>query len=424
MDTVKRSWRLLEDPWNVAGYVFAAAAVIRLLRRGRPLAAQTVGIAAIVGSLWNEDSGGLWIGLCYGFGRISPAIRLPAAVIASLFALHRSRPRGIYRSFGVTVSVGLMVLIGEMVAVGGDRRQKGRDHPRTIVVANLDSGSTRLFRRARRIVDAKSDGGIEVLLTRGEDLPTALNAVRKLVTVGDRIIVAGGDGTVGVAIATLTETGQVLGILPTGTGNDIARSLAIPLYPEEAALVARGSGSRQVDLLTTNLGTAVHAVSVGLVADFAERVHDVHGWRRPLLYPVVAFTAWERHRSMDLAVSINGHERIDTYLNLAVVNAPRLGGRVGVTLPGGAPDDGVAQLVMISRSAWRIVMGEIGSLFRQRARRLPRHAMIEDVSELEVRAVEPFVVAIDGEPRGPVNNLSVTLIPRACRVAAPRQRLR
>ncbi|WP_298337991.1 diacylglycerol kinase family protein [Ferrimicrobium sp.] len=426
MGPQKRDTRRSTDLWDVSSYLLAVVAVSRLLRRGRPLAAQTVGVAAVVGCLGTRHPRGLWIGLAYGFGRVAPPTRLPLALAAGVFALHGSRTRGWRGDVGwslmAAVSAGVAVRVCEKFTMGRRSPSRVCQRPRVVIVANVDSGSTRLFRRARRMLDAKRDGGTEVVLVKAGDLCAAIDAATKLVGPAGRVIAAGGDGTIGAAIAKIAVTDTELGILPTGTGNDIARSLAIPLYPEEAALAASGAASREVDMLSTNLGVAVHALSVGLVADFAQRVQNIHGWRRPLLYPVVALATWHGRRSVDLEVLVNGHATTERYLNVAVVNAPRIGGRVGITLPSGAPDDGVAQLVMISRAAWRIAIGEIGSLFRQRARRVPRRAMIEEVTELQLRATHPFIVALDGEPRGPVSQLMVELIPKACRVAAPTPR--
>jgi len=428
MGLPRQGSRRSTELWNVGGYVLTGVAVTRLLRRGRPLAAQTIGLAAAGGCLGMRHPRGVWIGLGYGFGRVAPPTRIPLGIAAGVLALQGSRARGWRGDIGWSimgaVTAGVAVRLGEKFVTGRGSPSGVQRLIRVVIVANVDSGSTRLFRRARRVLDAKLDKRTKVVLVKAGDLCSAIDAATKLVGPAGRVIVAGGDGTIGTAIEKIAATDALLGILPTGTGNDIARSLAIPLYPEEAALVACGADLREVDVLSTNLGIAVHAISVGLVAAFAQRVQHIHGWRRPLLYPVVAFATWRRHRSVDLTVLANGHEVTKRYLNVAVVNAPRIGGRVGITLPSGAPDDGVAQLVMISHAAWRITVGEISSLFRQRARLVPRRAMVEDVTELQLRATDPFMVALDGEARGPVSQLMVEVIPKACQVVAPTRRRR
>ena len=67
----------------------------------------------------------------------------------------------------------------------------------------------------------------------------------------DRVILVGGDGTVSKSLGLLSEPSELqFGIVPTGTGNDLARSLVIPLDDVEAAwnLAIQGE-ARPMDLL-------------------------------------------------------------------------------------------------------------------------------------------------------------------------------
>ena len=55
------------------------------------------------------------------------------------------------------------------------------------------------------------------------------------------MIIGGGDGTLNNALPGLLETELPLGILPLGTGNDLARTMALPLDIEAAAKIIEGS---------------------------------------------------------------------------------------------------------------------------------------------------------------------------------------
>ena len=59
----------------------------------------------------------------------------------------------------------------------------------------------------------------------------------------DRVIVAGGDGTVRIVADRLAETGIPMAVVPLGTGNLLARNLDIPLSEAEALEVAFGDAS-------------------------------------------------------------------------------------------------------------------------------------------------------------------------------------
>src|SRR5262249_15259878 len=91
-----------------------------------------------------------------------------------------------------------------------------------------------------------------------------------------RIVVAGGDGSLHAVVAALHRRheldGAVLGLLPMGTGNDFARTLGIPLDPEEAALVIASGEVRRMDLIVDELGeVVVNNVHVGAGASASRR---------------------------------------------------------------------------------------------------------------------------------------------------------
>src|SRR4029079_6770257 len=67
-----------------------------------------------------------------------------------------------------------------------------------------------------------------------------------------RIVVAGGDGSIGSAANAIAGTATELAILPCGTLNHLAKDLSLPLELEDAARLARGGCVRSVDAAVVN----------------------------------------------------------------------------------------------------------------------------------------------------------------------------
>ncbi len=92
--------------------------------------------------------------------------------------------------------------------------------------------------------------GFEIEWIQTKDAGDAREAARGFS--GGLLIVIGGDGTVNEVINGLGEAGfpddVTLGILPTGTGNDLAATLAIPEDPAEAKAVIRQDRVRTLDV--------------------------------------------------------------------------------------------------------------------------------------------------------------------------------
>jgi diacylglycerol kinase family enzyme len=83
-----------------------------------------------------------------------------------------------------------------------------------------------------------------------------------------RILVAGGDGSIGSAAGALGGTGIELAILPCGTLNHLARDLSLPLDLEEAAQLAKTGHSMPVDSAVVNDRTFLSTSSVGSYVAF------------------------------------------------------------------------------------------------------------------------------------------------------------
>jgi diacylglycerol kinase family enzyme len=97
-----------------------------------------------------------------------------------------------------------------------------------------------------------------------------------------RVLVAGGDGTIGCAAAALTGTGVELAILPCGTLNHLAKDLALPLELEAAAHVAIEGQARPVDAAVVSDRLFLNTSSVGAYVSFVrarERLEKRMGYR-------------------------------------------------------------------------------------------------------------------------------------------------
>ena len=111
---------------------------------------------------------------------------------------------------------------------------------------------------------------------------TLANRVRDAINEGaHRILVAGGDGTIGSAASALAGTGVELAILPCGTLNHLAKDLALPLALEEAARVAAEGRAVPMDAAVVNDRIFLNTSSVGAYVTFVrarERLEPRFGY--------------------------------------------------------------------------------------------------------------------------------------------------
>jgi len=124
-----------------------------------------------------------------------------------------------------------------------------------LVVTNAAAGGTDdgPVEAALEVLRAATDVRREVCAEPG-DLDRLLDDL------GDRmLVIVGGDGSVHTAVATLHTRGELaadrpIGLVPLGTGNDLARTLGIPLDPADAARALVSGRPRPLDLVVDDAG--------------------------------------------------------------------------------------------------------------------------------------------------------------------------
>jgi YegS/Rv2252/BmrU family lipid kinase len=109
----------------------------------------------------------------------------------------------------------------------------------------------------------------------------------------DRLAVAGGDGSLGPVAVHAVDADVPLAVIPTGTANDFARALDLPLDLEEAARLAarRDARERPVDLLRAGSRPFLNAASLGLSVIAANRARPLKRRLGPPAYAVGALRA-------------------------------------------------------------------------------------------------------------------------------------
>ncbi len=207
----------------------------------------------------------------------------------------------------------------------------------------------------------------------------------------DIVIAAGGDGLIGGVTTHIAEGGPVLGILPLGTSNDVARSLRIPQDLQAAARVIATGQIAKVDIgvakpaqqtpytASEQHGKALkaqgsqhrhgffaHALTVGINVEFARLATNVVTRQRygHLTYPLVAFEVLRRHAALEmelnftglsLATSTDDSQPVPTKqttlrcraLQTTVINAPIFGGMWQISVPKATLYDGLLDILVI-----------------------------------------------------------------------------
>jgi diacylglycerol kinase (ATP) len=125
----------------------------------------------------------------------------------------------------------------------------------------------------------------------------------------DALVVAGGDGSLACVAAPAARAGIRLAVIPTGTANDFARELEIPLDLNDACeLAASGARTRRLDVGRMGDRPFLNVASTGLPPAAAEHAHGLKEKLGPLAYAVGAARAGVREEPIECVVRCDGKE--------------------------------------------------------------------------------------------------------------------
>ncbi|MGZ6640661.1 MAG: diacylglycerol/lipid kinase family protein [Solirubrobacteraceae bacterium] len=126
----------------------------------------------------------------------------------------------------------------------------------------------------------------------------------------DRLVVAGGDGSLGPYAALAAARGLPLAVIPTGTANDFARALGLPPELGAAARLAAdpGAPTRSIEVLRAGDRPFLNAAAAGLSVRAAERAGGLKGLLGPLAYAAGALRAGLGARPLRCTVRLDGAE--------------------------------------------------------------------------------------------------------------------
>jgi diacylglycerol kinase (ATP) len=227
--------------------------------------------------------------------------------------------------------------------------------PRLAFAGNPTSGAGR-GRRAAATALPILRASADVDDVTGPDAGTTAARLRTAVEAGvDAVVVSGGDGMVNLGVNVVAGTATPLGIVPAGTGNDIARELGVPLDAGAAAgtvVRALAEGTRRtVDAVRCSPegGGDVRWFAGVLAAGFDAVVNErANGWRWPrgsAKYTLAVARELPVFRERRYELDLDGRVVRARAMLVAVANGPAYGGGMRIS-PDSAFDDGLLDVVV------------------------------------------------------------------------------
>ena len=216
----------------------------------------------------------------------------------------------------------------------------------------------------------------------------------------ERLLVAGGDGTMHHALQGLANTSCALGVIPLGTGNDLSGTLKIPPDLDVAVQRALTGTIRPIDLIQVGETYSVSYVGVGFDSETTEFANQVKIIKGPLIYPysVIHTLATFQPPSMRIVHDEGVFEGRVMFTTLA--SLPRFGGGMQIA-PQAKIDDGLLDLVIVKEISRRALLAVFPKVYTGKHVGHPA-CLFYKTRRVEITIDRPMTLYGGGEPVRPM----------------------
>lgn len=296
--------------------------------------------------------------------------------------------------------------------------------PHIAVAINPQASFGRRRGAGPAVVAALQASGHEVVVLAQPNYELLRRETSRVIEEGgaDVLVVVGGDGMVSLGVNIVAETDVGLGIVASGTGNDMARTLGLPVDDTDASIAALqkalAAGPRRIDLgrvrhgaLTTWFACVLSAGFDAVVNERANRMarpRDAHRYTIAMVRELLSF------RAASYRIVVDGVAATTEAMLVSVANGRSIGGGMKI-VPDAEVDDGLLDLFVVDRMPRHRFLRVFPRVFRG------EHTALPEVHITRGRTVsvdaEGIIAYADGERVGPLP-VEVSVAPGALRLYA------
>ena len=301
--------------------------------------------------------------------------------------------------------------------------------PSAYLVYNPAAGRVSIRHFIGRAQDALRAAGWDIRVRETQSAAHTTQLAREAVAEGmDAFFIAGGDGSINLAVAGLVGSRTALGVLPAGTTNVLAQDLHLPTPSltrwdavEDAGRLLARAPAYWADVGVCNGRPFLMWAGIGLDAVIVNEVEPRARWEKPFTFPKYAIAALKNTAAwsgLHLQVETDGRRVEGTFALAVATNIRRYAGGVAEISPDAFLDDGEMDLwLFYAENVAEIAQRVLEVLTR-------RHLSSRFVERLPFRQARlsgqsALVMHTDGEPNGDAKQIWITVRPRAVRLLVP-----
>jgi diacylglycerol kinase family enzyme len=230
----------------------------------------------------------------------------------------------------------------------------------------------------------------------------------------ERVIVAGGDGTIKLVAEALENVDVVFGIIPAGSSNGLATDLNISKNLDENLLIAFRNPYMEMDMIVINGNRSLHLSDLGLNAELIKNYENsaIHGkWGYALQ---VFSTLADKEEPFTATITANGQTVECVAQMIVIANSKKYGTGVVIN-PEGMMNDGKFELVLLKN----LDLSIFAKIFTGNIPLESGDVAIISTDRANIKLNAPVSFQIDGEYCDRETELNIAISPHKLKVAIP-----
>lgn len=237
----------------------------------------------------------------------------------------------------------------------------------------------------------------------------------------DAVVAVGGDGTVNEVINGIMGTGAALGIIPAGTGNDVARTMGIPFSLEKATAALKNPVAVPVDVGEDLDGFFVCILGIGFPSDVMHHANTSNSrFRGPTAIKASIIQVVNKLQPYSVEVETDDSSFTAKVMGIFILNTRYTGGGVQVA-PDAVYDDGLLDVAIMYEMGKLEFLNILPKSFKGKHVGHPKVQIIR-TGKIRINTEQPLRKDFDGNIYG-TTPVDAKVLPKGLNILVPASRL-
>jgi YegS/Rv2252/BmrU family lipid kinase len=230
------------------------------------------------------------------------------------------------------------------------------------------------------------------------------------------IFAVGGDGTVNEVAQGIVGTTQVMGILPKGSGNGLARHLGIPMSLKKSVDLIGSSSIIEMDSFLVNGKLSLNVSGIGFDGHVAS-LFGKDGNRGLVGYGTLVIKEFMNYNEFDIHAEIDHKEYDRRAFIIALANSSQFGNNARVA-PHASVCDGLLDICFVKKVPLIQSPAFAQKMF---SGKIDKSSFVEilKAKSIKINFNNPMAFHIDGEPMEPAKNFEIKIQPSSLKMVVP-----